>query len=113
MIDGSSLQLRYVIRCLGPDDRSWCEYIDMRISYMASGQDQYVQLKQKTEQPPVSSLREYILHTIPITWSKSFLYFILGQPLKVGQTKLVVGEVCLAGHDPSFHEKELLSSQFF
>lgn len=35
--------------------------------------------------------------------------FIFGQPLEVREAKLVVVEVRLPGHDPSLHEKDLLS----
>lgn len=40
------------------------------------------------------------------------LNLVLGQPLEVLQSQLVVREISLAGHDAALHEERLLAGEF-
>ena len=61
--------------------------------------------------PPrsTSPLNQHILYRAPVVRMHLLLQFLLGQPLEVRQTQLVILQIRLTTHYSRLHEKSLLA----
>jgi hypothetical protein len=60
--------------------------------------------------PPLL-FHKHILYISPILRTDFFLDFLFRQPFEIFHTQFVCRDVCLACHNPPFHEESLLAGQ--